>query len=272
LQEKPHAIIFDNFFETRLIMNKHLLETLPKPLVFAHRGASKYAPENTLASFRLAIEQGARAIELDAMLSADNKVVVIHDSTLNRTTNSEGEVNKCPLLEIKKLDAGSWYSEEYSCETIPLLEEVLEEFGGECLLNIELKNYHSPKDLLIEEVATLVNKMHLQNSVMFSSFLPVNIRKIKRRLIGARVALLALSGLPGNVMRSFFFQSLSPEFIHIAFQDVSGEYIRKEHKRGRRVHVYTVNDAKLMQDLFEAGVDGIFTNDPRLAFDVLRIN
>jgi len=251
-------------------MNTHILESVPKPIVFAHRGASKYAPENTMAAFRLALEQGAKAIELDAMLSADKKVMVIHDPVLDRTTNGKGKVKNYTASSLQRLDAGSWYSEGFLGEKIPLLEEVLRELGGKCLINIELKNYQSPRDSLTEEVASLVRDMHMQNSILFSSFLPGNIRKMSNYLPSVPVALLALSGLPGKVMRSFLFRKISPKFINISLEDVSGKYIKKEHKEERRVNVYTVNKANQMQKLFNMEVDGIFTDDPKLAFEVLR--
>jgi hypothetical protein len=113
---------------------------MPKPLIIAHRGASAYAPENTLAAFKKAIDLGADGIELDVHLSKDGEVVVIHDRTIDRTSNGKGQVAEMSLKELKALDFGSWFSDEYQKESIPLLREVLEllkDWNG--LLNIELK-------------------------------------------------------------------------------------------------------------------------------------
>src|SRR5512143_1463332 len=104
--------------------NSVTLTSLPQPVVFAHRGASAHAPENTLAAFELALAQDADAIELDVKLTADGQAVVIHDPTLNRTTGSQGSVKNMSLAELKSLDAGSYFSETYRGEKIPTLEEV----------------------------------------------------------------------------------------------------------------------------------------------------
>jgi len=106
-----------------------MLKDLPKPAVIAHRGACAYAPENTLAAFELAVQQQADAIELDATLSADGHVVVIHDTTVNRTTDGSGAVNNLSLAAIKELDAGSYYDIAFRGERIPTLSEVFETVG-----------------------------------------------------------------------------------------------------------------------------------------------
>src|SRR5690242_19186833 len=101
-----------------------MIEMLPNPLVFAHRGASAYAPENTLAAFELARRQGAPAIEFDAKLSSDGRVVIIHDQTLERTTDGAGRVRDLSLAALRELDAGSWLSAQFRGEKIPTLDEV----------------------------------------------------------------------------------------------------------------------------------------------------
>ena len=118
-----------------------MIESLPQPVIFAHRGAAVYAPENTLAAFELALTQGADAIELDVKLSAEGCAVVIHDDTVDRTTNGAGRVKNLTLADLRSLDAGSAFSEKYSGEKIPLLEEVFEAVGGRALINVELTNY-----------------------------------------------------------------------------------------------------------------------------------
>jgi len=134
-----------------------MLAQLPKPTLFAHRGASAYAPENTLAAFTLAIHQNADAIELDAKLSADGEVVVIHDQTVDRTTDGVGKVNELVLAALKELDAGEKYDESFRGERIPTLDEVLESIGQKIFINIELTNYASPKDDLPLKVAEIVS-------------------------------------------------------------------------------------------------------------------
>ncbi len=109
-------------------------------LVIAHRGASGYAPENTLASIRKGLDMGADMVEIDIHLSKDGEVVVIHDATLERTTDGTGKVQSKTLEELKKLNAGSWFGKEFSQEKIPTLKEVIDLMDGKALLLIELKN------------------------------------------------------------------------------------------------------------------------------------
>src|SRR5512132_864966 len=121
-----------------------MLESLPQPVLFAHRGASAHAPENTLAAFELALAHQADAIELDVKLTADGHVVVIHDPTVDRTTGSQGRVKDLSLAQIRALEAGSFFSEKYRGEKIPTLEEVFESLGKRIFINVELTNYNTP--------------------------------------------------------------------------------------------------------------------------------
>ena len=157
-----------------------MLPEYPHPIIFAHRGAAAYAPENTLASFKTALDQGADAIELDAKLSADGYVVVCHDRTLNRTTNGTGELSRKTLAELRELDAGCHFSTKFAGEKIPLLEEVFETVGKKLLINVELTNYATPYDQLVEKVCALVIKHGLEGGVLFSSFFPLNLKKAFR--------------------------------------------------------------------------------------------
>src|SRR3989304_10409901 len=162
-----------------------------RPLIFAHRGASAYAPENTLAAFRLALEHGADGIELDAKLSADGQVVVIHDQTVDRTTDGHGRVNQLTLTQLRQLDAGFCKGAAFKGERIPTLAEVLEMLGDRLIINIELTNYDSPQDGLPEKAAELVRAGHLEQSVLFSSFLPSNLLAIRNILPSVPLAILA---------------------------------------------------------------------------------
>ncbi len=252
------------------MMKEHLSYRLNRPIIFAHRGSSKYAPENTIAAFQMAIEQGAQAIELDVKLSLDQEVVVIHDVTVDRTTNFTGKVDACSLNALRRMDAGSHFSEKFIGEKIPTLGEVLDLTKGKYLLNIELTNYSSPHDNLTSKVASLISIREVQNSVLFSSFLPGNLRKIKKELPEVPVAFLLPPGLSGWLYRSNLSRKLSPEFIHLHLNNVDDVYIQREHQRNRRVHVWTINDPNQMKMLFKADVDGIFTDDPLMAFKILE--
>ncbi len=244
-----------------------MLEDLLKPVVFAHRGASQYAPENTIAAFELAVTQGADAIELDVKLSVDGQAVVIHDQTVDRTTDGSGRVNKMTLQDLKKLDAHYRFT-QYAGEGIPTLDEVFESVGKRIFVNVELTNYASQNDDLVPVVAEVVKRHEMQKKVLFSSFAPVNLKRMKILLPEVPVALLASQGLLGAAARSALFIRLSPAIIHPYLTDVSQRFMGTECKRDRRVHVWTVNEEADIRRLRALGVDGFFTDDP---LNTLRI-
>ena len=238
---------------------------IPTPIIFAHRGASAHAPENTMAAFELAVKLGAPAIEFDVKLSADRQVVIMHDQTLDRTTNGTGQVTSLPLAALRELDAGSWKAAEYHNEKIPLLDEVLEAVGHKVYINIELTNYATPFDGLVREVVPLVKKHGLEERVIFSSFNFLNLITARRLLPSTACGQLILEGGQGWLQRTAArFMYLEAE--HPYTSDVTPELVQHLHALGRRVHVWTVNDPADMLRLRNCAVDGIFTDDPLLAF------
>ncbi len=249
-----------------------MFSELPHPVIIAHRGASAYAPENTLASFELALRQGADAIELDAKLTADGHVVVIHDQTVDRTTANTGRVKELPLAALRKMDAGSHFDIAFKGEPVPSLEEVLKAVGQLTYTNIELTNYTSPGDQLPQKVAELVKRLKLSRRVFFSSFNPLALLRIHRLLPEAPIGLLAFPGWKGAWARSWpgraliHYQNLHPEM-----SDVSPQLVQSVHQRQHKLFVYTVNRKEDMQRLFDLGVDGIFTDDPVLARQTLNL-
>ncbi|MCX8062766.1 MAG: glycerophosphodiester phosphodiesterase family protein [Anaerolineales bacterium] len=115
-------------------MERNRLFELQRPIIFAHRGSSAYAPENTLSAFELAIKQNVQAIEFDVTLTKDKIVVVFHDSNTERITGHKGKINQMTLSEIKKLDAGSYFDSSFEGEKIPTLEEVFDLVGNKVLM------------------------------------------------------------------------------------------------------------------------------------------
>lgn len=243
---------------------------LPCPTIFAHRGASAHAPENTLAAFELAVKQKADAIEFDVKLSSDDQVVVIHDQTIDRTTNGTGRVKDLPLAALQELDAGSFFDVAFKGEPIPTLSQVFEAVGTKIFYNIELTSYSSPSDSLPERVAELVYFYGLEKNILFSSFHPQVLRRIHRLMPTVPIGFLAHHGISGILARSWLgkllldYQALHPEL-----RDANQAFINRIHQAGHRVHVYTVNQVMDMQRLYSIGVDGIFTDDPRLARETL---
>ncbi|MBM4331722.1 MAG: glycerophosphodiester phosphodiesterase [Deltaproteobacteria bacterium] len=239
-------------------------------MVIAHRGFSGEAPENTLAAFQKAIEVGSDMLELDVHLSKDKEVVVIHDETLERTTNGQGRVADLTLKELKKLDAGFRFAPQFSGERIPALKEILELARGRLPVNIEIKNpSHSQYSIteLTDRALLEVKKAGMLPEVIFSSFDPVALERIKEREPGARVALLChrdwillqevTLGKPYSVL------NLRRNFL-------TREKIAKIHQEGMKVNVYTVDSEEEMEQFIGWGIDGIITNQPDRLIKILQ--
>jgi len=233
-------------------------EELPRPAVIAHRGASAYKPENTLAAFNLAVQQHADAVELDAKLTADGRVVIMHDNSVDRTTNGHGLVREHTWKELSE-----FYSDSPAADThIPLLAEVLEAVAPHLMVNIELTNYATPLDNLPEKVAALVQKLGVAERVWVSSFNPIALRRFAAAMPEIPIGLL----LKPHPYFVYALRGLVPHrALHPHFSFVTPERVEKWHRSGKRVYVYTVDDAEEMRRLFRMGVDGIFTDDPILA-------
>jgi glycerophosphoryl diester phosphodiesterase len=242
---------------------------LHRPTIFAHRGASAYAPENTLFAFKLAVEQGADAVELDTQLTRDGQVVVMHDLTIDRTTNGTGWINRYTLSELQMLDAGSHFDASFKNEKVPSLAEVFEVVGKQVFIDVELKNYASPTDDLPVQVVELASKYNLEQSILFSSFNPLALLRAHRLMPNVPLGLLTMKGKRGAILRSWLGRWIPHQALHPAWNDVTPTLVKNNHQHGYRVHPYTINDPTVMRDLLSAGVDGIFTNDPPLALKVL---
>ncbi|TFG73800.1 MAG: hypothetical protein E4H27_00025 [Anaerolineales bacterium] len=162
------------------------------PKLVGHRGACAVAPENTLASFKRAYQDGADVVEMDVRLTSDGQVVVIHDAMLERTTNGTGPVSQMTLAELKRLDAGAWFDAGYAGEPIPLLDEVLDWAKGKIGLMIELKYdpYGSFSPDLVPPVLDLLKKRDTVDQVVFISFQPKGLQQVKGLLPGIQLGLM----------------------------------------------------------------------------------
>jgi glycerophosphoryl diester phosphodiesterase len=234
------------------------------PRVIAHRGASAYAPENTMSAFHMAESLGADAIELDVKLLRDGNVIVLHDKTLDRTTNGKGSVYRYILEEILEFDAGSHFSEDFKGESIPTLELVLKELGEKLLINIELTNYHRPWDRLPHAVIRLVKEYHLEERILLSSFNPWALVRAKKAEPGIARALLLGKGTPKEV-RSLFMSLVDVNIIHPQFQLLSSKGQVDRFSDYRQVNVWTVNDQQAISESIGMGVTGIITDYPDIA-------
>jgi glycerophosphoryl diester phosphodiesterase len=239
-------------------------------LVIAHRGFSGGAPENTLAAFKKAIDLGVDMIELDVLLSKDGQIVVIHDDTLNRTTNGKGRVTDYTLDELKQLDAGSWFGTQFSGEKIPTLKEMLELTRGKMFLNIELKKgdlgRYTMMDLADRSLQE-VEEVGMLNQVVFASFDPSAIDRILEKNPKIPVALI--------YSQSWTFPQEVTGGRSISVLSCSGKVltqtnISKTHQRGMKVIAWTLNTEEHMQHFLNMGVDGIITDYPDRLIKILQ--
>lgn len=239
-------------------------------MVIAHRGFSGAAPENTLAAFQKAIEIGSDMIELDVQLSKDGNLVVLHDENLERTTNGRGRVVDSTLQELKKLDAGSWFGEQFSGAKIPTLSEVLDLAKGRVLVNIEIKHpAHGqyPITELADQAFEEVKKAGMVNGVIFSSFNPSALEWIKNNEPRVRVALLYhrdWNSLPEiTAAKGYLVLNLRHTYL-------TKTKIAKIHREGMKVNVYTVNSEEELVKFVRWSADGIITNHPHRLIKILK--
>ncbi|MFC4766139.1 glycerophosphodiester phosphodiesterase [Effusibacillus consociatus] len=228
------------------------------PLIYGHRGASAYAPENTISAFRLAQEMGCHGLEFDVQLTKDGIPVVIHDEKMDRTTDKRGQVSTYTWNGIQSADAGSWKGKRWKGEKIPSLEEVLAEFNG-MYLNIELKNSEVPYPGLEEKVVSLIDSYCDSKKVIVSSFNHESVRRIKKLAPHIRTGTL-YDREPANLFE--YLQSLGGDAVHPSYRLVTKEKVEQFHKLGFQINTWTVNRAFSMKRILQMGVDGIITNYP----------
>lgn len=230
--------------------------------IWAHRGASAEAPENTLAAFRAAEAAGADGIELDIQLSRDGVPVVIHDDTVQRTTDGRGDVGGLRLRQLRQLDAGSWFSPAFSGEPVPTLEEVLAWAGGRVRLNLEVKAARAA-DALLELLPAFP-----EADVLISSF---NLRLLEAlRLRDERLPLALVTDT--RFWRRLLKRAaaLRAESLHPRHELVSRSLVQACHRGGLRIYPWTVNFPERSLKLSRLGVDGVFSDDPRRLDAALR--
>ncbi|MBC7234363.1 MAG: glycerophosphodiester phosphodiesterase [Chloroflexi bacterium] len=234
---------------------------LPRPLVFAHRGASAIAPENTLAAFQAAMDVGADGIELDVTRCATGEVVVMHDATVDRTTDGHGRVGELPLAALRELDAGAWFGREFAGQRVPLLEEVLDLVGGRLRINIEIKAEGSGQGLE-EALAEQVIRRGLQGSVLVSSFHPPALRRLRQAARELPRALLLATPLSLSLAWWRNRHELYLQAFHPQYRLVNAHNLARMRRAGLRANVWTVNQEEDMLHMIALGVDGIITDRP----------
>lgn len=234
--------------------------------VWGHRGASAYAPENTMEAFRMAVSQGAHGIETDVHLTKDGVAVIMHDETLDRTSDGKGYIKDYTFAQLKTVNA-NYGKEGFEFCAIPTLEDLLKFVKETDIdLNIEIKTDVFMYEGIEKTVVDLVCQYDLEEKVIFSSFNHYSLMKVREILPSAKIGLLYMEALyqPWVYAKSLNADALHPYYPCCALDD----YMRHAHLNGIKVHPWTVNKKEDMLKLKEAGVDAIITNDPKLALSI----
>lgn len=227
----------------------------------AHRGFSSAAPENTIAAFEQGIEAGANMLEMDVMMTGDNHVIVFHDYHLGRTTNGSGVVKKLNLNNIKSLDAGVWFSQQFRGEHVPLLDEVLELSKGRVRLNVEMKHRrHNGVYPLVERCIKIVERHRMDEEVIFSSFNLEALRYFHYKAPHLRFAPLYRHNL-NPTPRSFPLQ-YGAQGVILNHLFLNRTTVQQFHDLGIKVFVYTVNGFRRIEKMIKMGVDGVISDNP----------
>lgn len=231
-----------------------------KPAIIAHRGAAGLAPENSLAAIRLGLSHHAPYIEIDVQRSADGVLVVIHDETVDRTSNGRGPVRELSWAELRHLDAGSYFDPRFAGEAIPTLSDVLLLLQDKpATLVIEIKDPHFYPDIS-QQILALLAEYRAQERVVVISFDPAELETFHRLASGIPIGLAVTKPwpiphiAPGQTVGVFWpGVLLDPTFVY------------RMHRRGYAVWVWTVNSPALMRLLAWLGVDGLTTDRPERA-------
>lgn len=235
----------------------------------AHRGASGHAPENTIAAYDKAFEMKADYIEIDVQMTKDGKLVSIHDTTIDRTTNGTGSVVDYTLEELRQLDAGSWFGEEFVGEQIPTFGEILDRYRGKIGILIELKSpelYPGVEEKVAD--AIIERNMHKPNNkkVIIQSFNHESVQKSKE----------LVPNIPHGVLTGLTWADVTDEqlaefasyadFFNPNMNIVTHDLVKRVHDQGMKMYPYTVRTQEQADNLFELDVDGIITDFPEYVY------
>jgi len=241
--------------------------SIKSPLLVAHRGASGHAPENTMAAFRLALEMKVYGIELDVHMARDGSIVVIHDSTVDRTSNGRGKVGAMTLPELQSLDAGSWFNvafpqkarPEYAGQQIPTLHEVMRLMRDRAWLYIEMKDPDLYPDSLESELLSIVRQHGMQERVIFLSFNRRALRKMRELDPAVATALLVSRPSVDPVKAAL---SLRANGLAVPHNLITAALAARVLRSGLRLIAWIVDKPKDVRRMVAAQVSSIISNYP----------
>ena len=239
--------------------------------VIAHRGVSGSYPENTLSAFQAAIDIRAEMVELDISTSKDGIPVIVHDRTVDRTTDFEGDVQSFSLEELKRMEVGAWFSEEFRGEEFPTLKNSLELMKDKIAVNIEIKTEAVSDETeggVVDKALQVVKDLDMTSSVIFSSFDYRVMEQLNVLDPKMAKALLYEASQSAELLPSELVQKYKVDIFNCSYKQLSKEWINDLQKHKIPYFVYTVNEPELMRELIEKGVSGIFTDFPK---ELIRI-
>ena len=222
--------------------------------ITAHRGSKVRAPENTLSALQQAIVEGADFAEIDVQHTADGVVVLLHDADLMRVASVNRRLQDIDYKDLRSIDVGSWFAPEFSSERVPTLLEAIDVARGRIKLNIELK-YTWPDPALAEKVGRIIRRNEFTSDCVVSSLNFQAVTEIKRAFPELKTGFIVMQAV-GSLSR------MEADFLSISAARATPRLIRDVHRRGREVHVWTVNDLSNALSVIEMGVDNIITDEP----------
>lgn len=232
-----------------------------KTLVLGHRGAKAYAPMNTIPAFELASEQGAHGVELDVQLSSDGELVIVHDFTVDGTTDGSGNVADMSLAELKTLDAGAWFDPKFIGTKIPTLDEVFDAVGH-FIINVELKTIDQQTKGLEQKVADCIANHNMIERVIVSSFNPYALKHFRAIAPDIAIGFLQAPDFTTDAMRAVM-NDVPYEADHWHYTMLGDDLTQ------RPVNVWTLNDPDIAREQAKKGVKGIITDTPDVILKAL---
>lgn len=244
------------------------------PKIISHRGAFKYAPQNTIPAFLKALEIGANGIEFDIQMTKDNELVVCHDYTIDETSNAKGKIKDFTLEELKKIDFGIKYSPEFKNTKIPTLEEVLKIANEFEIINIEIKSQAEKNEEVVKRVIECVKENNFTNDIIYSSF-DFEVLKIMQKLdntlkLGALFTTADFSRENKAIRKIEKVKANSLQAIHPNARFLRRQYVEECHKNGIMVNCWGANSTKKITQMFDIGCDLIITDEVERAIQITQ--
>ncbi len=238
--------------------------------IYAHRGARRVAPENTIPAFQKALAMGVDGIELDVHLSADGDLVVIHDFDVDKTTNGSGPISNFTTAQLAALDAGSHFSPDYAGVGVPTLADVLDLIGDRCIVNVEIKSVDPEGGDQVAPLAAVIRDRKLHDQVLVSSFNPISLIAMRHTDPRIPLGLLYYRPLPAYLRKAWMTAIIAPEAIHPEYRLIDAETMAWGRAHGCKINTWTVNEVDDAHRLAALGVDVIMSDMPDVLIAALK--